>query len=404
MNKILFVDDEARVLDGLRRMLHGTRGNWEIQQVTSGEAALKILDTEDIDVLVADIRMPGMSGTELLDIVKRNHPDVVRLILSGHAEKSAVMSAFGVAQQYLVKPCDKETLLVSIQRALMLRERLHNADLRSAMGGMNNLPVLPAIFRELVACLRSPDASVKEVGQIISQDIAMVTAILKIINSAYFGFPQPIGKIDRAVALLGLDAIMALVLQNGLFANVNELDVVPGYDPVRLQRHSLDAANNARRIAAQAEATLDLRDEAFLAGIVHDVGELALLACKPDKVRDILKYAGQAGVSLETAERHVVQATHSEIGAYVLSLWGFPDQIVETVLLHHHPGGGVEQSWGLAGIVHLADAIAEHPQAARLDDLGSDVDYEYLRRFRSDEEMLAWMANIKKTDNQAVAS
>ena len=120
--RVIFVDDEPRVLEGLKRMLRPKRNEWQMTFVGSAQAALDALKAEPCEVVVTDMRMPGMNGAELLEVVQREYPDTIRLILSGQAETESVMKALGVSHQFLSKPCDAEILQGTISRAFALRD------------------------------------------------------------------------------------------------------------------------------------------------------------------------------------------------------------------------------------------------------------------------------------------
>src|SRR5262249_55795436 len=115
--KLLFVDDERNVLEGLHRMLHGLRGEWEMQFALSGQQALALMAKQDFDVIVSDLLMPGMSGAQLLQEVMTRHPDTIRVVLSGHVDDQLSMRALGVTHQYLSKPCTPELLKSTVVRA-----------------------------------------------------------------------------------------------------------------------------------------------------------------------------------------------------------------------------------------------------------------------------------------------
>src|SRR5256885_11774657 len=124
MIRILFVDDEPKVTEGLHRMLRSMRREWEMTFATSGAEALEKLSAKPFDVVVSDMRMPGMDGCQLLTEVMRRHPQVVRIILSGYSDKETIMRSIGLAHHYLSKPCDAETLKETIRRACDLRDQL----------------------------------------------------------------------------------------------------------------------------------------------------------------------------------------------------------------------------------------------------------------------------------------
>ncbi|GAF98860.1 unnamed protein product, partial [marine sediment metagenome] len=121
MKRILFVDDETNVLDGLRRMLRPMQREWEMAFAPGGEEALAALAEKHFDVVVSDMRMPGMDGDQLLTEVMGRYPETVRIVLSGHSEKEMILRSVGPTHQYLAKPCDPELLKRVIARAYALR-------------------------------------------------------------------------------------------------------------------------------------------------------------------------------------------------------------------------------------------------------------------------------------------
>ena len=132
--QILFVDDDRKVLDGLRRMLSDKRREWDMLFAENGPAALEIMAANPVDVIVTDMRMPGMDGAELLDKVQEAHPGVVRLMLSGYTEKESLGKAFPPSHQFLSKPCPKDLLVSTIDNALQSRDLLASTGLRSLVG------------------------------------------------------------------------------------------------------------------------------------------------------------------------------------------------------------------------------------------------------------------------------
>ena len=146
MNRILFVDDEPNVLAGLKRMLYPLRNEWDMTFVSSGAEALRCLAEAPFDVLVTDARMPGMSGVELLEQVVKLHPQVIRMVLSGTADIDLTLQCVSLSHQYLLKPCDAQTLRATVQRAFCLRFLLHNPALRGLISQIQSLPSIPAVM------------------------------------------------------------------------------------------------------------------------------------------------------------------------------------------------------------------------------------------------------------------
>jgi HD-like signal output (HDOD) protein len=389
MKRILFVDDEPMILDGLRRMLRGMRNEWEMHFVDSGEAALALLAQTPCDVVVSDMRMPAMNGAQLLNQIKLRHPEILRIVLSGHAEADMVMQAFGVTHQYLLKPCEQGTLREAIARACRLQEALHSTRVQQVIGGIDHLPTLPATYQQLVSCLRSPDCSLAEVGRIIGDDVGMTAAILKIVNSAYFGLTKPIASIERAVTFLGLEAVMALVLEHGVFGAAQPPEV-PGFDLQALRRDSLRAAAAARAIAKLEPALMESCDEAFLSGVLHDVGTLALALYLPGNYVEVGTHRQQHGVPWHEAERAVIGVSHAEAGAYLLGLWGFQNPVLEAILFHETPEDAPTSGISLVTALHVGHAIASHPERENPADLAPELRPGYLERVGALDRWPAW--------------
>jgi HD-like signal output (HDOD) protein/CheY-like chemotaxis protein len=350
MLRILFVDDEPSVLDAIRRSTHAMRAEWSTEFVTSGPAALAALAHAPVDVVVADMRMPGMDGPQLLAEVKKVCPQAVRFILSGYADPSAIMRVAGTAHQFLAKPCVNSVLKTAISRTRSLRKLLSDERMRGWVGRIDALPCLPGAYQRIVACLKAPDASIADVSRIIGQDMAMTVTILKLVNSAFFGAAQTIRTIDRAVAFLGIDTVTSLVLAHGVFSGATAT-TLSGADLGRLWQHSLQTATGVRAIARIEHLTPIQAEEAFLAAFLHDVGRL-VLATRPGNSGLIQGSGGEQHCGTEA------DARHAEAGAYLLGLWGFSDTVVEAVAYHHTPSQATGSGFGLPGILHVADALA----------------------------------------------
>jgi DNA-binding NtrC family response regulator len=122
-HRILFIDDDQRLLDGLRRALRGQSSRWELRFADSGQAALALMETTPVDVVVTDFRMPQMDGRGLLEAVRRLHPATARLVLTGHADENDLLEVMAIAHQFLHKPCDTPRLIDAIERVLTMRDQ-----------------------------------------------------------------------------------------------------------------------------------------------------------------------------------------------------------------------------------------------------------------------------------------
>ena len=335
MKKVLFVDDEPNVLQGLRRMLRPMQSEWDMQFVDSPNAAMEHIRADSFDVVVTDMRMPGMDGAQLLDQVRKADPRIARIILSGQTGLEAAVRSAGTAHQFLAKPCDADTLKDTVQRTCQLRSLLGNPELLAVVAGLETLPSVPEIYAELTEELGSDDVSLQRVGDIVRKDVAMTAKILQLVNSAFFGLPRKVQSVEDAVMLLGTDIIRGLVLSNAAFGSFKS--ECEGFSIEALWQHSLMVGALARDIAKLESASKATIDEALIAGMLHDVGQLVLAASIPQKYEDARSLAISTGVPLFEAENTLIGCSHGEIGAYLMGLWGLPDGVIEAIAYHHQP-------------------------------------------------------------------
>jgi HD-like signal output (HDOD) protein len=333
---ILFVDDEQNILNGIRRMLRVMRKEWNMQFANSPEEALEKLAQTEFDIIVSDMRMPGMNGVELLNEVKNLYPTMIRFILSGYAERELILSASGVTHQFLAKPCEPEIIKNTIKKAFHLRDLLNSESLTNVVKQAEALPTLPDLYQKLTAALKRPDVNAEIIAEIVAQDVTITAKILQLVNSAFFGIPQEIHTINQAVSLLGIETINSLVFTSGTFKQF-ENEKVEKYGVRSLYNHSITTAVIAKKIMLHFSKNKKLGEDAMFAGMVHDFGKLILINNYTDKWGDVLKMQEEAQVPLPTIEKEILGVTHCEIGAYMLGAWGLSDNIVEAVLFHHTP-------------------------------------------------------------------
>jgi HD-like signal output (HDOD) protein/CheY-like chemotaxis protein len=358
--RIVFVDDDPLILDGLRRMLNSLKNDWQMTFVESGAAALDALARTTVDVIVTDMRMPAMDGATLLERVKNLHPGTIRLILSGHGDLSPIMKAAGVAHQYLSKPCDAETLKATIKRARALNDLLHSPRLLQVVGGIRSLPTLPAVYQELVRCLRDPDASLMSVANIVQKDAGMSAMMLKLVNSAFFGMPQKTHSVQRAVSLLGVETVLGLVLSYGLFAE-RAGGRIPSAHLMKLQAKSELAAAATRCIARLEGLDAAAVDQAYVAALMQEIGTLVLAAELPDQYANVLAKMQSGSTPLAELETAEFGASHAEVGGYLLGLWGLPNPVVEGVAFHEAPTAVSSDPLSTAALVHIGERLASAP-------------------------------------------
>lgn len=396
MKQIMIVDDEVDVLEELAQGLTEISPDWQVTGLSSGEEALASLSRQSCDVIVSDLAMPRMDGIKLLTEVMQRFPGVVRIAISGHTDFKATLKLVGPAHRYLAKPCEIRQLKALIQEALELRDQLSNARLKRLVSQMHSLPSIPSLYMELLEALRGQEPPAQKIAQIISRDLGMCAKLLQLVNSAFFGLSQQITNPTEAVIYLGVETVKALVLSLQIFT-IYERVKIEHFSFEDLWAHSWMTAILARRIAEREGMDMEAIDGAFVAGLLHDVGKLVLGHGMPLGFRQVMSLHRDKAMPCHEAESLVFGSTHSEVGAYLLGLWGVPDQVVEAVALHHSPGECQAAQFNVVGAVHVADALVhEHQQADSLPPVAL-MDTSYLQQLNLTDRIDTWR-NLMECD------
>ena len=395
MKTLLFVDDEPRLLQGLQRQLRPMREEWDMHFVESGNGALEFMSGRPVDIIVSDMVMPGMDGSQLLAEVAKKHPQTVRMVLSGQAEREAILRLVGPAHQFLSKPCEADELRKAVSRAFALRDLLGNERLKELTTKIDHLPTLPALQEKLSEELSQDAPSIENVGEIISRDVGMTAKILQLVNSAFFGLSEPINSPAEAVVYLGINTIRSLVLSLGIFAqyegkfcNALSLDV--------LAQHSWITGTLAQTIARRERRGMATIDQCFLAGLLHDTGQLVLAFGLPEEYDQVIARAKAENRQIWQVEQETFGATHADVGAYLLALWGLPNQIVEAVALHHVPAQSAALEFSPTVAVHASDVFAHQLTHAHTELPPPKLDLAYLARIGCGERVEYWLEQCQQ--------
>jgi HD-like signal output (HDOD) protein len=287
---------------------------------------------------------------------------VVRIVLSGQHDREMTLQTVQVAHQQLLKPCDVSVLKNTISKALALNNFLCCRKLQRVAARIDSLPSMPAIYHQLMDEMHTAYPSIEKVGQIISHDFGMSTKILQMVNSAFFGLYRKISSPTEAVMLLGMETIKALVLSVKIFSQFNR-KLLSFFNVDALWNHSLSTGVQAQFIGQKEQFDKQQTSDAFLAGLLHDVGKLILATNFTETYRIIHTKAKPSPCKLWQVEKAVFGTTHAEIGAYLMGLWGFDNTILEAIAFHHQPSGSRIEKAGPLLAVHVSNALQNPPPA-----------------------------------------
>ncbi|MDF1643546.1 MAG: response regulator [Pseudomonadales bacterium] len=357
MKTILFVDDDSNILSGFKRSLRKKRDQWSMLFAEDGDQALEVFSNQHIDVLVTDMQMPGMSGDQLLERVIDIAPATARIVMTGYADLAKLARASELAHRFLSKPCPTEQLVAAIEELLFSQHIVHNDRVRELMGKIGKLPSLPTVYYEVSNAIDSDDASADQIASIIKQDGAMSAKVLQLANSPLFFGSHRVSNISEAITRFGLAQLRQLVLQCSLFQCFEPVDGAPDFIESSFWKYSLAVAELAKKISQLEGQRGDLLDEAYIAGLMHDIGYLVLVSYNPQLFGELCDLNVRTNENPAVFEQQMFEVSHDEAGAYLLDMWKIPTPVVEAVYHHHQPHKSGCSAVNATTAVHVAAAI-----------------------------------------------
>lgn len=384
---VLLVDADPLALTSLSVALK--RAHWKVTTATDEEGATALLAPGAFDVLVVDLGPKDAAVAAFLERAKLVCPQAARVVHARGAPQLA--RALAVAHQALAKPCPPDMLVGVLERLLVVQQLVHDERLRAVVAGIGKLPQISQTYVQLGQLESSASGNFRAVAEVAGREPALCAKLLQVASSAFFGFGRKVASLDEAVTLLGLSAVRDLALSAQFLALLEGVAKVPGLRSDLMQRHARLSGRIARRLADKHVAR-----EAFTAGLLQELGRLVLAAGRPKELATIVARHA-AGGTLIDAEMTILGATHAQVGAYVLGLWGVGPTLVEAVALHHTPRPRGPGGLDLTAITHVSGALADDAigrvpgisdgslDASLIESLGFDKDLEQLRAIAHEE-------------------
>ena len=355
---ILFIalspEDTGSIREGLRNM----SDKWRLEFVSKVRQGLTALEKTPFDAAVVDLQAPGIDAPGLFKTMMDASPTTLRLGLITPPERQAIQQVKAAVHQLLTKPCDPNVLKAVMARTFASQEVLTDENLKRLASGIRSLPVLPDIYAELMQELKSEDPSLERAGEIVAKDMGLSAKILTLVNSAFFGLGRPITHPSEAAMFLGTETLRALVLSLQVFSQFSQVRLKE-FSVENLWKHSWTTGVLAKRLCEFEEADRTTTDEAFIAGLLHDMGKLVLAANLPSQLEENIRQGRQKKLTLWEQEYQVFNASHAELGGYLLSTWGLSTGVVEAVAFHHRPTLAKRQNFSALTAVHVANTIAK---------------------------------------------
>jgi len=354
LNRILFVDDESQILRSITRLFMDTE--YEVLTAGSGAEALDLLEVEQVDVIVSDMKMPKMTGYELLNEVKKRFPNIVRIILSGFSDERIVFDALqkNIAKLYILKPWENAVLINTIEKVFQIENVLRNNEkVLKLLNNAEELPTIKTSYQKIINVIESGE-EIYKVVEAIEGDNSIVIKLLHIVNSSYYSVKT--GSIKRAVAYLGLDNIKNIVIASAFIDALN-FNARDNKKLEQLWEHAF-ISNRIISIIYTEFLNKKIPETEMNAGLLSNVGIIFMIHSFHEKYMEILEEVEKHNSSLVELENKAFGTNHQEVGGYLLQWWDIPLPIVEAALYHHNPFDENIINRQIVLVAHIAEKYA----------------------------------------------
>jgi HD-like signal output (HDOD) protein len=391
---VLFVGQDENLGREFQTQASGPHDSWTIYFARSGEDGLALCIDNYFDAVIADASLPGMNGPQFLDAFMQHRPRAMRIVTSDLADVEGTMKCIGHAHHHLLKPCGAATLYDVLRQGLAAERWLPSEASQRLISQMRHVPSPPDAYFRIVEESNSPGCSLEKIAGHVAEDPAVTAKVMQLANSAVFGLHLHIVHPMEAISFIGLETTKALVLLAHTFSAFDQIDV-GDFSVDNLWLHSVRAGQLAQRISLLEDAPTEVVQEAFAAGLLHDIGKLLLAANNPQPFAKACRLAQELHCNLwEVEARESPELGHAELGAAILDIWGLPQSITEAIALHHCPWRDKQRAFNPVTAVHVANILDHeaHPDPNIL--LPQQVNTAYLKELNLEQRPDEWRMNL----------
>jgi HD-like signal output (HDOD) protein len=400
---ILFVAKDQALWKEFQAHAPALELGWAAQSARSGLEALALAQQFNFAVVVADYELSDMCGIDLLDRFMLRQPAAHRIVLSEISDTESTVRCMGKAHHHLLKPFEIRTLMSALDQAFAQEVWLPSQAVKGLIAQMREVPSPPSTYFKVVQEIQSPHASLEKIAALIAEDPAITAKVLQLANSAVFGLELQVNQPLEAIAYIGLETTKALVL---LAHTVSAFDrnKLAGFSVEGLWRHSVHAGQIAQQVALMEKGGLEVAEQAFAAGLLHDVGKLVFCANLPGLFARAVALAREEHCNFWEAEAQLFPgAGHAELGGAILGIWGLPRPITEAVALHHCPRRLGERGFSPLTAVHAANVLEHEMNPDTSVILPSQINSAYLAELGLAHREEQWRRECVSTTELALA-
>jgi putative nucleotidyltransferase with HDIG domain len=389
VRQVLVIESQAAEVEAMRARFAELGGAWQCRFTATSSEATAALAEGSIDAVIAPSELPDTSGTAFIERVAAGHPRVARIIRHGSDEKKSTRKPKGLPPCYLEHTYDASGLLAVLRRAFQLERWMQGDQAKELLLRMDNLPAVPSLYARVLGELRSEDPSIEAVGKLVAKDPALTAKMLQLVNSPYFALGHPVSDAVEAVTFLGAERTKALILMASLSLHGN-MSPCEGFSQDQFWQHSLSVGTLARNITRAQGKNASLADQAFTAGLLHDIGKLLFAANLPSEYGPIITTATNEGLTVHEVEVQAFGVDHAHFGASLLGTWGLPMPVLEAIAYHHAPTESSDSSFSLLAAVHVANVFDYEKKSGDGAGLAPQLSDDYIARLNLTEQMNQW--------------
>ena len=356
---ILLVEGNPTRARGLCLILEKL-GGYKLTHAPSAGAAIHELKSGSFDLILANITIAKpLDGVRLVQLILMRHVALHRIpvmIITSQKDREVIRECVRAGVVDYMVSYDPVMLLQRIQKALTQHQSLTTDQVREGViHALENVLVLPTISPvhiRLQQLLEDGTTSAEDVARVVALDQSITANVLRLSNSAFFGFSRRILSVKDAVALVGFKAVQVAVAAVSTFEALGRMPA-KGFDRTAFWEHAIGCGAIARVLASKRDMDTD---HAFVAGILHDIGKVALDSYFPNYFASALKIASEKKIPIFQAEQAALPVTHEDVGRHLAERWNLPEPLVEVIGAHNSLSPGKTAHLKLVCLVHAADA------------------------------------------------
>ncbi|PIE25545.1 MAG: hypothetical protein CSA60_00220 [Neptuniibacter caesariensis] len=388
--RAVMLDLDGRFADWSREVAE-SEVNWELSRYDSKESLVVQLEQQIFDVVILPCSVRAEVDIELMNTALKQQPQAVRIFVGAEYWNAANKAkAADSSHRIYSDHVSFADISEELEYLVKLVKLLNRSTLQNYVGSVGCLPTPPKIYTQLTEAINSDVPGLSAISEIVEQDPAIVAQIMKQVNSALYGLNRQISDLKEAISLIGVRSLSSIALSCQLNKQFREGEGWDAFEFEKVNQRALLVARLAQTISRRAGAGKIVQEQAFLAGLLHDLGILIMASHDPEQYKKLLNYAVKKQKPVYLVEKAAFGFFHGEVAAALLALWNIPPQVVEAVMLHHVPHLSNSKEFTPLTAVHVAGAMLPSVQVTNGCDLSSHLSLRYLDQVGVMAEVPQW--------------